>query len=90
MKRALAMVLAVCALLGAVAAAFVMAAAWGHNPQGVYHEMDVGGSETIHWEAWGLLGLSWFLIVFVPTSLLGSGVMALSYDLDAQRCRERR
>ena len=64
-------------LLGVAVAAFVMYAAWQHNPQGEFHEMGVDGTETIHWGWWGLIGLSWSW----PLFLLGGGVLAYSRHL---------
>ncbi len=79
------MLLVCCALLGAAVAAFMMFAAWQHNPQGEFHELASDGSELVHWGYWGLLGVLWFLFVFVPTALLGTGVIALSHHLDRRR-----
>jgi hypothetical protein len=66
-KRAIAMVVGVCALAGAVVAAFAMMATWDGD------------------ENWAVIGLLWFLIVFVPLALVGAGIIALSYYLDARR-----
>src|SRR5581483_1502743 len=48
MKRAIAMVVAFCALVGAAVGAFVMYAAWSDNPQNAYYE-GVGDGRVVHW-----------------------------------------
>jgi hypothetical protein len=78
MNRALAMVAAVCAVPSVAAAALAMFAAWEHNPQGEFHEVAADGNLVVHWEWWAWVGLSWFLVVFVPLYLFGGGVTALS------------
>ena len=85
MKRAIAILVGFCAVVGAGVGALMMYAAWEHNPQGAYYELGWDGVRVIHWGYWGLIGASWFLIVFVPLSLFGAGVLALSYHLDKRR-----
>jgi hypothetical protein len=50
-------------LAGAIVAALMMAIAWQHNPQGRFHEDALEGGVLIHWGAWTLVGVSWFLPV---------------------------
>jgi hypothetical protein len=76
MKRATAAVLLVSALAGGLAAAAVMYVAWQHNPQGEFHE-EINGVLSIHWGDWLRVGLSWFAVVFVPLSLVGTAVVRL-------------
>jgi len=45
--------------LGLLVAAFMMNAAWQHNPQGEIH---ING--VIDWGYWLLIGFSWFVPVF--------------------------
>ncbi len=88
MKRALAMLLLICALLGGGAGGLAMYVAWQHNPQGEFYEYsgaDAASPKLIHWGYWSLLGLTWFAAVFVPLSLVGTGVIALSHHLDRRR-----
>jgi hypothetical protein len=88
MKRAFAILVVFCAIAGAAVGAVMMYAAWEHNPQGAYYELGAEGGRVIHWGYWGLIGASWFLIVFVPLSLFGAGVLAFSYHLDRRRSAE--
>jgi hypothetical protein len=56
---------------GAVAA-FVMYAAWQHNPQGEFHS-----AAGVDWKAWLGLGLVWFLGVLL-SGLLLAGALRLA------------
>jgi hypothetical protein len=47
-------------------AAFMMYAAWQHNPQGEIHS-----DGAIDWSNWLLIGFSWFLPVFIVSGLFG-------------------
>ena len=85
MKRAIAILGACCALLGAAAGACAMYVAWEDNPHEMYYTLDQGGTRVVDWGYWALVGLSWFLIVFVPLSLVGAGILALSYRIDKKR-----
>jgi len=64
--------LVISTLLGLLAAAFMMDAAWQHNSQGEIH---LGG--TIDWSYWLLIGASWFLPVFMVSCLFGLLVVGL-------------
>jgi len=46
-------------------AAFVMYAAWQHNPQEVFHERG-----RVFWGPWLTIGASWFVAVFFPCLFL--------------------
>jgi hypothetical protein len=85
MKRAIAILAGFCALVAAAVGALAMSMAWQHNPQGAFHESVGDGGQVIHWGSWGLIGLSWFVIVFLPLSLVGAGAVALSYHLETRR-----
>ena len=54
-------------VLGLLAAAFMMSAAWDHNSQGEIHSDGV-----IDWSYWLLIGFSWFLPVFLVSGLFGA------------------
>lgn len=81
MKRSLAIVAAFCSALGFAVAALAMYAAWDHNPQGEFHELAADGKRLVHWGSWAAVGLSWFVVVFVPLFLIGGAATALSYRL---------
>jgi hypothetical protein len=85
MKRAITMLLACCALVGVAVAAIMMFVAWQYNPQGEFHELASDGSQVVHWGTWGLIGILWFLGVFVPISVVGTGVIGLSQHFDRRR-----
>ena len=55
-----------------------MFAAWDHNPQGAFHELAADGSQLVHWGRWASIGLSWFLVIFVPLFVVGGSITALS------------
>jgi len=55
-------------LAGAAVAAFMMRAAWAHNPQGEIHS-----EGEIDWAYWCLIGASWF----VSTTLVSGLTMRL-------------
>jgi hypothetical protein len=76
-RRAIAMLAATCGLLGAAIAGLAMLIAWDHNPQGAFHELDPEGTHVIHFGSWCLVGVSWFVVTFVPPFLVGSGLIAL-------------
>ena len=52
-------------LVGGAVAAFMMAAAYAHNPHGEIH---VAGA--IAWRAWLVLGALWLALTALPVSLL--------------------
>ena len=60
-------------------AAFMMSAAWDHNPQGEFHETD--GSGTIYWLSWLPIGAGFFGVGFgtfwLPASAIELVVWAL-------------
>jgi len=85
MKRALAMAAAVCAVPGLAAAALAMCAAWEHNPQGEFHELAANGSQLVHWGWWASIGLSWFLVIFVPLFVVAGSVAALSLHFRSRK-----
>jgi hypothetical protein len=68
-----------------VAAAVAMSAAWGHNHQGAFHELAADGTRLVHWGWWSAVGLSWFLLIFVPLFVIGGTVTALALDLLSRR-----
>ena len=58
------------ALAGTMIAIFPMYAAWDHNPQGVYYDIQSG---DIHWLNWLGIGASWFILsggAFAITSFI--------------------
>jgi hypothetical protein len=65
--------LIVSSLAGLLAASLMMAMAWEHNPQGEFHEDALDGHMLIHWGAWSLVGVSWFVPVTAGV-LLGIGL----------------
>ena len=67
----------------------MMSAAWEQNPQSASYEVAADGTRVVHWGYWGLIGLSWFLLVFVPLSLVGAGVTAFAYHLDKRKVSNR-
>lgn len=73
-------------LAGVLVAGLMMAMAWQHNPQGRFHEDVVDGGVVIHWGAWSLVGVSWFLPVAAGV-LIGVG---LCLGLRSLRHRARR
>jgi hypothetical protein len=89
MKRVIAIVVTFCALVGAAVGAVAMYTGWEHNPQGTYYEV-VGDSRVVHLGYWGLLGLWWFLVVFVPLFLSAAvsspcRITSISEDLPDSR-----
>jgi hypothetical protein len=60
-----------------VVATFMMYIAWEHNPQCRFHETQRDGTTLIEWGSWLLIGLGWFLMVFVPIFLIAAGIMVL-------------
>jgi hypothetical protein len=76
MKRSLALVAACSAVLAAAVAGFMMYVSWVDAPPGEFHELGEHGRLLIHWEHWLLLGLLWFVFVFLPCSL-GGGVAVI-------------
>jgi hypothetical protein len=78
MKRALATVAALCALAGVVVAALAMWIAWDHNPQREFHELAADGTQLIHWGWWATVGLSWFLVIYVPLFVISGSATVLS------------
>jgi hypothetical protein len=58
---------------GLLVAALMMARAWQHNPRGRFHVAGTNGDLQIHWSAWSLVGLSWFVPVAAGV-LLGTGL----------------
>jgi hypothetical protein len=73
------------AVAGLLVASLMMAMAWQHNPQGRFHESGVDGRTVIHWGAWSLVGVSWFVPV-AGGVLLGT---ALCFGIRAWRNRRR-
>jgi hypothetical protein len=47
----------------------MMAAAWDHNPQEVYHS-----AAGIAWGAWLAIGIGWFLALWLPLMVLAIGI----------------
>lgn len=76
MKRALALSCIAGLLLGSAVGAFMMYAAWQHNPQGSIH--DEGG---VDWGYWLLIGASWLAAAGGPAtatlSVLSCGGVAI-------------
>jgi hypothetical protein len=61
-------------MLGVCVAAFMMYAAWDHNPQGEFHD------ETgIHWLYWFGIGFNWFAIIAGAPCLLATAVSLISF-----------
>jgi hypothetical protein len=85
MKRAIAILAVLCALVAAAAGSLAMFMAWQHNPGGAFHESVADGAQVIHWGSWSLIGLSWFVILFPPLCLIGAGAVGLFYYLDKRR-----
>jgi hypothetical protein len=85
MRRALVMLGTCCAIGGGGIAAFMMYAAWDHNPQGAFHELAAEGGQVIHWDAWGAIGLAWFLATSVPVFLAGGLLLTLGTHLRRKR-----
>ncbi len=69
-------------VLGLLVAAFMMNAAWQHNPQGEIHS-----EGFIDWGYWLLIGFTWFLPVFIVTGLVG---LLFSWLLRQTSLRDRR
>ena len=54
-------------IVGVLIGAFMMYAAWDHNPSGEIHSEDV-----VHWGYWCEIGVSWLVVVaFVIFFVLG-------------------
>jgi hypothetical protein len=79
----------ICAGPAIGAAALAMLAAWDHNPQGEFHELAADGSRLVHSGWWISVGLSWFLMIFVPLFLIGGIVMALSLHSRSRKLSSR-
>ena len=62
MRASQKIILALAVLFGLAGAAFLMYAAWEHNPQGEFHETD--GSGTIYWLTWLPIGACGFGAAF--------------------------
>ena len=60
MNRVLGPALAAAILVALTAGAFATYAAWEHNPQGEFHEVDAAGTTIVHWIDLLLVGGSWF------------------------------
>ena len=52
-------------IAGMLVAAWMMSAAWQHNSQN-----EIYLDQTINWSYWLLIGFSWFLPVFIISSVL--------------------
>jgi hypothetical protein len=65
-RRHLVWLLSALAIVPAACAAWMMAAAWDHNPQEEFH-----GAAGIQWGPWLAIGLSWFLALWLPLAVLG-------------------
>lgn len=57
-------------VLGALAAALSMFAAWDHNPQGEFH-----ASGNVHWRSLLAVGGSWFVALGTPSALMARAVL---------------
>jgi hypothetical protein len=57
-------------LVGLSVAAVMMYVAWEHNLQGEIHNED-----GVSWAYWFLIGLSWFIPVAVPLSLVSGALL---------------
>jgi hypothetical protein len=62
---ALAWVLLISTVIGLVLGGAMMYIAWGHNPQGEFHEEGV-----VHWGPWLLLGVTWAAFIILPGFVL--------------------
>lgn len=87
MRASQKIILALAALFGLAGAAFLMYAAWGHNPQGEFHETD--GSGTIHWLSWLPVGACGFGAGFGFAWLPASTVELVVWSLYRRGARRR-
>jgi hypothetical protein len=60
-------------IAGFIIAVPIMYVAWEHNAQCEIHE-----GEVVHWVYWGGIGLSWWLIVAVPGTVLTAVLIAVA------------
>jgi hypothetical protein len=71
---------------GALVAAWMLAAAWDHNPQEEFH-----GVTGVHWAAWLPMGLAWFVAVAVALTLAARMLVFLhDGDVDERSAEQRR
>ena len=87
MRASQKVILALALLFGLGGAAFMMYAAWQHNPQGEFHETD--GSGTIHWLSWLPIGAGWFGAAFGLAWLPASAVELVICSLHRRGARRR-
>ena len=60
MNRVLGPALGAAILLAVAASGFGTYAAWEHNPQGEFHEIDAAGTTIVHWIDLLTVGGAWF------------------------------
>jgi hypothetical protein len=71
-------------LIGIIVGIITMYAAWDHNAGEVAY-----GADGIHLRSWLLIGISWFIPVFVVTSFIIGGVFSIGHWRD-KIIKERR